>query len=499
MSILQAVVQVALTATLLLVTSPTATARDSSIAPIVDPRAEHEAQRLIDVWLESQQVYQRIPALSAAVVQGDRVLWSNGYGTLDSEQRIPATAQTLYSICSISKVFTSVALMQLWEAGRVRLDDPVTTYLPWARLKSLDEDSVPITLRTLLSHSAGLPRESDFPYWTGPDFPFPTEAQLRAKLEQQTPLWPASRWYLYSNLGIALIGDAVSAVSGEPYGAYVETHILGPLGLKDTHPFLPMPLYNKRLAVGWGAINRAGTRELLKPFDARAMTPAAGYTSTVEDLGRFAAWQFRLIRTNQPEVLKAATLREMQRVQFMDPGWKEMRGLGFKVTRKNDQTYVGHNGDCPGYYSILLLRPATETAVVLMTTGERPGPYALAAFDILDKRRTLKFESPAPAREVDLESYAGRYSAQPWHSEVSIVPWGAGLAALWLPSTNPAEDIEIFKPKGGDLFRRLRADGSEADEVRFERDKMGHPYRFVEFSNPHDRLADMSSTPAQKK
>jgi len=97
---------------------------------------------------------------------------------------------------------------------------------------------------------AGLPREADFPYWTGPDFPFPTEAQLRAKLAQQTPLWSGSRWYQYSNLGLALIGSTVSAVSGEPYAEYVQTHILDPLGLKDTHPFMPMALYDQRLAVG---------------------------------------------------------------------------------------------------------------------------------------------------------------------------------------------------------------------------------------------------------
>jgi CubicO group peptidase (beta-lactamase class C family) len=483
---------VLLTAALFASTARTATAQGSSNDPAGDSQSRREALRLIDVWLESQQVYQRIPALSAAVVQGEQITWLKGYGTLDSQHRIPATAQTLYSICSISKLFTSVAAMQLWEAGRVRLDEPVTTYLPWAKLKSVDEDSVPMTLRALLSHSAGLPRESDFPYWTGPDFSFPTEAQLQAKLAEQTPLWPVSRWFQYSNLGITLVGDAVSAVAREPYRDYVQSHILDPLGLKDTHPFMPLSLYDKRLAVGWGALTREGSRELLKPFDTRAMTPAAGYTSTAEDLGRFAAWQFRLLRTNRPEVLKASTLREMQRVQFVDPEWKVMRGLGFDVNRKGDQTYVGHDGDCPGYHSILSLRPATETAVVLITTGERPGAYAFAVFDILDKRRTWTFQPPAPAKDVDLESYAGRYSAQPWHSEIVIVPWGGGLAALWLPSTNPAQEVQILKPKGGDVFRRLRADGSEADEVRFERDKSGHVYRFVEFSNPHDRLAGIS-------
>lgn len=492
MSGVKAGVIVLLTAALFALTTQTATAQGASNDPADDSQSSREALRLIDVWLESQQVYQRIPALSATVVQGEQITWLKGYGTLDSQHRIPATAQTLYSICSISKLFTSVAAMQLWEAGRVRLDESVTTYLPWAKLKSVDEDSVPITLRALLSHSAGLPRESDFPYWTGPDFSFPTEAQLQAKLAEQTPLWPVSRWFQYSNLGITLVGDAVSAVAHEPYRDYVQSHILEPLGLKDTHPFMPMSLYDKRLAVGWGAITRDGSRELLKPFDTRAMTPAAGYTSTAEDLGRFAAWQFRLLRTNRPEVLKASTLREMQRVQFVDPEWKVMRGLGFDINRKGDQTYVGHDGDCPGYHSILSLRPATETAVVLITTGERPGAYAFAVFDILDKRRTWKFQPPAPAKDVDLESYAGRYSAQPWHSEVAIVPWGEGLAALWLPSTNPAQELQILKPKGGDVFRRLRADGSEADEVRFERDKSGHVYRFVEFSNPHDRLAGIS-------
>lgn len=457
----------------------------------LDPPARSEALRLIDVWLESQQVYRRIPALSAAVVQGDEVVWSKGYGTLDSDQRIPATAETLYSICSISKLFTSVAVMQLWESGLIRLDEPVSTYLPWMKLKSLPEDSVPITLRALLTHSGGLPRESDFPYWTGPHFSSPTEAQLRVKLSEQTLQWPASRLFQYSNLAFALLGSIVSGVSGEPYRDYVQSRILAPLGLKDTHPFMPMSPHDRRLAVGWGAITREGTRESLEPVDTRAMVPAAGYISTVEDLGRFAAWQFRLLRTNQPEVLSASTLREMQRVQFIDPGSKDMRGLGFEVIRKGEQIYVCHDGDCPGYHSILLLRPATETAVVLIATGERPGAYASALFDLLDKELPEGFPAPAVANAVDLESYAGRYSAQPWQSEVAVVPRGRGLALLWIPSTNPAEDVEMLNPKGGDLFRRIRADGAEADEVRFERDAAGRVCRFVKFSNPHDRLADI--------
>jgi CubicO group peptidase (beta-lactamase class C family) len=482
-----------------LLASTSVTAQDPSATPKIESQAHAEALRLTDVWLESEQVYRRIPALSAAIVQGDETVWSRGYGTLDAAHGIPATAQTLYSICSISKLFTSVALMQQWEAGRVRLDEPVTTYLPWATLKPLNQDSVPITLRTILSHSAGLPRESDFPYWAGPDFSFPTEEQLKAKLAEQAPLWPASRWVQYSNLGLVLVGDTVSAISGEAYGVYAQSHILEPLGLKDTHPFMPMSLYGRRMAVGWGATTRDGTRELLKPFDARGVTAAVGYTSTVEDLGRFAAWQFRLLRTNQPEVLKASTLREMQRIQFIDPGWKDTWGLGFEIKRQGDQTYVGHEGSCPGYKSILSLRPSTETGVVVMLTGmEDAIAHAAAVFGILDKRKTWDFKPPAPAKDVDLEGFSGRYSGQPWTSEIAIVPWAGGLAVLRLPSANPAEDLVILKAKDSDSFRRVRDDGSEADEVRFERDKSGKVIRFIEYSNPHSRVGVLPPPPEAK-
>jgi len=458
-----------------------------------DAHAQAEALRLVDEWLGSVQAYERIPALSAAVVQGDRIVWSKGWGTLDAAHKIPATAKTLYSICSISKLFTSVSLMQQWEAGRVRLDEPVSTYLPWAKLKPTEQDSLPITLRAILTHSAGLPRESDYPYWTGPDYPFPTHDQIKVRFSEQSPLWPASQRFQYSNLGLTLAGETVAAVSGTPYADYAQAHVLGPLGLTDTHPFLPMDLYGKRLAVGWGAIERDGVRPLLKPFDARGVTPAAGYTSTAEDLGKFAIWQFRLLRTGHEEVLKASTLREMQRVQFMDPDWKTSWGLGFTVNHRGDQTYVGHGGDCPGYHTSLQLRPATETAVIAMLTGaEHPGAYAQAAFELIDKRVAFKFKGEPPAA-VDLEAYAGHYGGQPWGAEIVVAPWAGGLAVIDLPSAKPVDGIAFLKPKGGDVFRTVRDDGTEADEIRFERDAAGKVVRFIQFSNPRERTGPLDA------
>lgn len=465
---------------------------DKPAPPAAAGIAQAEAARLIDAWLDSVQAYDRLPSLTAAIVQGDRIVWANGYGTIDARRTVPATPATLYSICSISKLFTAVALMREWEAGKVRLDEAVTTYLPWAKLQPFGEEGVPITVRGALTHSAGLPRESAHPYWTGPDFPFPTTDQIKATIGGQTPLYPASRWFQYSNLGLTLAGDIVAATSGQSYADYAQTHILAPLGLKDTRPFMPMDRYGKTLAVGWGALKRDGTRDLVKPFDTRGIAPAAGYTSNVEDLAKFAIWQFRLLRSGAPEVLRASTLREMQRVHFTDPDWRATWGLGFAVRRQGERTYVGHGGDCPGYHTSLQLRPDSETAVTAMATGaENPGPQVAQIFQLLDKRQGFSFKDPAPATGVALEAFAGRYSAQPWGNEFIVLPWADGLVSLDLPSRTPADDLEFLKPKGGDVFRGVRASGGEMDEIRFLRDARGKVTGITRFGNVSRRVGDL--------
>ena len=466
-----------------------AAAQSSKPSPEKTAAERAEALRLVDAWLDSVQAYQHIPAISAGVVAADDLLWAKGYGTIDEERTVPASPKSIYSICSISKLFTSVALMQQYETGKVRLDEPLTTYLPWAKLKDTGDDSVPITLRGILSHSAGLPRESDFPYWSGPDFPFPTREQIHTTIATQSPLFPAERYFQYSNLGLTLAGEVVDAVSGEPYAQYAKTHVLDPIGLNDTRTFMPMDLYGKRLAVGYGALKRDGTRERVKPFNTRGITPAAGYTSTVEDLGKFASWQFRLLRTGKEDVLKASTLREMQRVQYMDPFWKVSWGLGFAISHKDKDTFVGHGGDCPGYHTSLQLRMQDELAVIAMDNGaEGAGTFTAAMFAILDKRKGYEFKPPAPATDVNLEAYSGHYSDQPWGSESVMVPWAGGLAYLHLPSSDPAGEITFLKPKGEDVFRRVRDDGSEAEEIKFQRDASGKVTGFIHFSNPTLRM-----------
>lgn len=432
--------------------------------------------------MEAGYDYDNLPGISAAVVKGQETIWSKAYGYSNVSNKVPATPNTLYSICSISKLFTAIAIMQLYEEGKLRLDDPITSILTDFNLKQQFKDSGPITVRSLLTHSSGLPRESDFPYWTGPDFPFPTEEQVNSKLSSQQTLYPASTYFQYSNLGLTLLGEIVEKVSGKKYNDYVEEKILKPLQLSSTHPYMPKEEYGKKLAIGYSAIMRDGNREPVALFDARGITAAAGYSSNVTDLAHFASWQLRLLENGGKEVLLSSTLKEMQRVHWIDPDWTTSWGLGFSVSKQGNSTIVGHGGSCPGYRSIVQLDPKEKMAYTVMINagGESPELYAREIREVLAK---IPKEKQSLKADVDLNKFAGIYSSQPWSSEFLVTPWYGDLAIVDLPSTNPDESMTLLRHVEGNKFRRVRSDKTLGEEHIFETDASGKVTRVLRHSN----------------
>jgi len=467
----------------------TATATAAATLPSEPQTQRQDALRLLDLWLDAQVAYERVPALSVALQQGSELLWKKGYGKLDAAGKLPAGADTIYGICSISKLFTSVAVMQLWEQGKFSLDDDIGKLLPGFTLQRSDPDSGPITVRSLLTHSSGLPREAAFAYWTSPEFKFPTREQMMQGLAGQSSFMRAADRFQYSNLGMALLGELVATLSGMPYDAYVQQHILTPLQLADTRTALPTELQDKRLAQAWGSRQRDGTRQALKPYVAAGITPAAGFSSTVEDLARFAAWQFRLRKQGGSELLKVSTLREMQRVQWTDPEGKITRGLGFAVFRDGSQTLASHSGLCPGYQSGLVLALDDELAVATMSNANDTEDFGARFTRPI--RKLMEKGLKLPKGGAELMSYAGRYSDQPWASETLIVPWGEQLAALSLPTRDPAAELQVLKPVGKDEFRALRDDGSLGEFYRFRRDGAGQVEAVESWSQLMRRVAPL--------
>ncbi|NGX15813.1 serine hydrolase domain-containing protein [Wenzhouxiangella sp. XN24] len=449
-----------------------------------DPRVSGAVQLWAE-WVEYQASTSRVPGVSYGIVHDQELVASGAFGEANPATGAPATPDTLYSICSISKLFTSVALMQQRDAGLLRLDDPVAQHLDWFNIEDAHPADEPVTIRGLLTHSAGLPRESDFPYWTDPDYPFPTSDEIRARLGAQQTLYPSARYFQYSNLGLSLVGEIVVATSGQAFDPYIREHLLDPLGMSDTYTDIPIELRGGRMAVGHTALKRDGMREVVAPFQTRGIAPAAGFASSVNDMAKFAMWQFRLLGDGGDELLRASTLREMQRVHWVDPDWETTWGLGFSVRREGERTFARHGGGCPGYYTEFRLEPKTKLGAIVLTNtiGSEPGFYAAKAFDLIAPAIESALDAPdeAPARNAEWLRYTGVYD-NIW-GQVAIVPWQDGLALLYLGSRDPAKDMVRLRHVGEHTFRRVRNDDDSLGEtVYFEPGEDGTVRRFKRHS-----------------
>jgi CubicO group peptidase (beta-lactamase class C family) len=316
-----------------------------------------------------------------------------------------------------------------------------------------------------------LPREADFPYWTGPEHTFPTREQVVEHLAKQEMLYPASRHSQYANLGLTLAGEVVATVSGKPYSTYVQERILTPLGMKSTRTELPEDERGKRLAVGYTALSRDQKRTPVPFYQVRGIAPAAGYASTVEDLARFASWQLRLLEKGGREVVSAETLREMQRPQWIEEDWSAARGLGFALTRRNNKTFVGHGGNCPGFITQLSVSPKDKVATIVLVNaqGVSASAYAQQLFDIVAPSIAKAVEAPGKAKPADpeLERYVGMYT-QPLAGERHVLVLDGELVVMSLPSENPMRGLMKLKKVAPNVFRRTRDDGELAERVEFE-------------------------------
>lgn len=450
------------------------------------PRLDNELA-LIETWIDIQQTYDRIPGMSWAVVREQELLASGGSGLADLERGDPADADTIYGICSISKLFTGIAAMQLRDQGKFRLDAPVSELLPWFDIQRVHEGSPEITLRGLLTHSSGLPRESEMPYWMGPDFDFPTREKMRELLESQQTLYPASEYFQYSNLGLSLVGEIVAEQSGQDFESYVREHILQPMGLDDTDTDFPTDDREPRVATGYASPNRAGEIVPLPRYDAEGIAPAAGFASSAHDLAKFASWQLRVRDGKDNTVLKQNTLKEMQRVHWMDWDFKTSWGLAFGIYNVNGRTLTGHSGGCPGFTTRVYIDPVTKTGAVVMANRNNANvsTYAQTLLNILDAGGTPETEEPAGFLAGD---YVGSYDWHPWGGESLVFEWDGGLAITGVPADDPLKEMEKLEHVEGDRFRFVRDDGNPGHEVRFERDSNGQVVALWRHSIPAPRI-----------
>ena len=277
---------------------------------------------------------QGVPGLAVALVDGDRVLWAQGFGMTDDGAGRPVSADTIFSVQSISKVFTATAVLQAVEAGRVALDEPITTYLPDFTVHSVFEDHPErrITLRMLLSHTAGFTHEAPI----GNNFELePGSFDEHVRSISDTWLrFPVGSGYAYSNLGIDLAGYILERVTGRPFAALMDDGLLAPLGMHHS----TFDRERIRTTVDRAIGHTAPTAAM--PLDV-PMTAAGGLYASAADMARFLRFQLNAGTLDGRTVLSRALIDEQRRVP--EPHLDARAGYALGIGRTG--WYAGRNAD----------------------------------------------------------------------------------------------------------------------------------------------------------
>jgi CubicO group peptidase (beta-lactamase class C family) len=181
--------------------------------------------------IRQQLVQNHVPSIAVAVAQHGHIVWEQGFGWANREERILADEHTMYSLASISKPFTATGLMTLVEAGKIDLDRPINDYLGDAKLNSRVGDAKDATVRRVANHTSGLPLHYHFFY---PNEPWKKPSMDETILRYGNLIVAPGEKYEYSNLGFGVIDYVIERTSGIPFADYMRQAVFEPLGLTHT-------------------------------------------------------------------------------------------------------------------------------------------------------------------------------------------------------------------------------------------------------------------------
>ena len=302
----------------------------------------------------------RVAALSIAVIRGRDTLVMKGYGMADIENEVPATPRTVYRIGSVTKQFTSVAIMQLVEQGKLSLDDDVTKYVPNAPTHGRR-----VLVRHLLNHSSGIPSYTDVGGSLGRIMrqDLPKDSLIATVKDDSLQFEPGSHFY-YNNTGYFLLGMIIERVTGKPYGEYLHDVLFAPNGLSSTVYCSVTPLIKHR-AQGYDA---RPTGLVNADYISMDLPYAAGsLCSTVGDL---AAWT-RLLHSGK--LVKKSSFASMTTPAKLTSGRPMQYGFGLFMDTLGTHRRIHHGGGINGFISELAYYPDDSlTVVVLSNTAPAP-------------------------------------------------------------------------------------------------------------------------------
>lgn len=370
-----------------------------------------------------------VTGLSIALVDDQRVVWAEGFGYADKERNLPASAQTIYRVGSISKLFTATAAMQLAEQQKLDIDRPLQDYLPEFSIQTRFPATAPITPRNLMTHHSGLPRDIAKGMFTPNPIPF---TELVREVKNSDAAYPPNLVFSYSNVGVTLLGHAIQNASGIPFADYMQRSVLAPLGMTSA-TFEPGPAHSELMSKAYDKGKFANELPL------RAV-PAGGLNASVMDMSRFLSMIFADGKVGDRQVLSPRSIAEMLRPQntALPLDLNFHFGLGWMLstlggsTIENAGPVAHHAGAMIHFRTQLYALPEHKLGVIVFSNSSTAGQVvdhvatetlamALQAKTGIKQPQRAKVPAADPPWPTEkLQPYVGDYATMAGHVRIHL-------------------------------------------------------------------------------
>lgn len=305
----------------------------------------------VERFIRSELARQRIPGMSVAILRGDSVLLAQGYGLADVKRKIPATDSTLFAIGSVTKQFTAAAIVLLSQQGRLRLDDPVTRYLPEGK-----SEWSGVTIRHLLTHTSGIPEDTTVDMSRNY-----TEQEMVRSALQPLQFKPGSL-ESYCSSCYALLGVVIHRVTGVFWGNFVRDQIFRPVGMATAR--VNTETTGSPAASGY----YLGNDTLQSPDPVSPSLDAAADCCLSLSARDFARWAIGL---NHAKVLGGNGLKQIWTPVRLNNGGTYPYGLGWNLFEQRGYRRIGHSGAWQGCHATIQRYPDFDlTVIVLLNLGQ---------------------------------------------------------------------------------------------------------------------------------
>ena len=385
----------------------------------------------VDYQVKTLMKKYSLPSVVIALIDSQDVIYEHAYGTADLEKQLPATLDTIYKLGSITKVLTGIEVMRMYEEGLIDLDAPISEYLADFSINSRFPSSDPITVRSILAHRSGLPRNGTLLEWYWEARPDVLTA-LTDSLEDAYQAFPVGYRYKYSNIGYNVLGRLIEVVRGiEPpdinsaggWPYYMRDNTLDPVGIEDTS-FGSYPLlYGKDgpLDTAMGYFYEDGRNKPYNQFDIIYLA-SGSMQSTMHDMVKFVQYLL-LVAGDSGEglIIEGDTFRSMFEEQYTRPRDPQTNGLTWFTDREQiDELIVFHSGTSQGVISLIALMPERDLGLVVFSNSDsfedEQNQLMVDIFKLMleTKYGSVPSEKTAPDQvRVDkstLERYVGKYA-----------------------------------------------------------------------------------------